>query len=443
MLAIVATALLALDVPLQDASTVDTGGRVAGRVVSTYPAGTSSVVVTLQPVDPPGAERRTTTTDASGRFSFDRVPAGRYVATAEKAGYTSKSLNAGEGRFDAGIELTVSRERALPDVEVRLWRAASLAGRVIRSDGAAAPGIHVALARRHGANVVTLHDTQVTTTWDGRYTITGLPPGDYLVMATGVVRTSSTGVLPTASPEQAAFEINVTRPDEFTPTLYPGVPATEPGSMVTLLEGLVTSGIDVWLAPARRFSISGRVTWPADAPVDRITIEYGHPSGRRANIWTVSDPGGLFTIDSVAPGTIVLMAWADSSRGRLMAIASTDVRADSVEDVTLTLEPPARVEGRVVFPSDLPASAQPKTIALVPKLLNVSPLYPIPNAPIASDGTFSVSNLLGQYEFALTQLGEGFHVASVSREGELFVGNRIGIAAGEIVERVVVTVAAR
>ena len=439
----IATAVLALEIALQETAAVNTGGRIAGRVLSTYPAGESPVVVTLQRIDRPGAERRTTTTDASGRFRFERVRDGRYVATAEKAGYTSKALNAANARFDEGVELTVRSGRPVADVDIRLRRSASISGRVIRSDGAAAPGILVALAQRRGSSVVALHETQVTTTWDGRYTMSGVPPGDYLVMATGVARTSSAGSLPTASPEQAAFEINVTRPEDFTPTLYPGVPATDPGATVTLLEGLATSGVDVWLAPARRFSISGRVIWPEGATVHDITIEYGNPSDRRANIWTVSDPGGLFTIDAVAPGTVVLMASADSNGGRLMAVVSTDVRVDNVEDVTVTLVPPAHVEGRVVFPSDLPVSSRPKTIRLVPRLLNVSALYVIPEAPIGGDGTFAVSNVLGEYEITIPGLTDGFRVQSVSRDDSALRGNRIGAATGEVVDRIVVAVGSR
>ena len=443
MQSFIATAVLALEIALQEAAAVNTEGRLAGRVLSTYPAGESSVVVTLQRVDPPGAERRTTTTDAEGRFSFERVPDGRYIATAEKPGYTSKTLNAADARFDEGVELTVGSGRPVADVDIRLRRSASISGRVIRSDGAAAPGILVALAQRRGSTVVALHETQVTTTWDGRYTMSGVPPGDYLVMATGVAHMSSAGSLPTASPEQAAFEINVTRPEEFTPTLYPGVPASDVGATVTLLEGLATSGVDVWLAPARRFSISGRVIWPEGATAHDITIEYGNPSDRRANIWTVSDPGGLFTIDTVAPGTVVLMASADSNRGRLMAVVSTDVRADNVEDVTVTLVPPARIEGRVVFPSNLPASSRPKTISLVPRLLNVSALYAIPEAPIAGDGAFAMLNVLGEYEITIPGLTGGFRVQSVSRDDSVLRGNLIGAATGEVVDRIVVTVGPR
>jgi hypothetical protein len=185
------------------------------------------------------------------------------------------------------------------------------------------------------------------------------------------------------------------------------------------------------------------VTWPEEATVEDITIEYGNPADRRANIWTVSDPGGLFTIDSVAPGTVVLMVSADSNRGRLMGIASTDVRADDVEDITVTLVSPASIEGRVVFPSDLAPSIRPRTITLVPRLLNVSPLYAVPETTIANDGTFTLRYALGQYEFSLPGLTEGYRIGSVSREDEVFPGNRIGVGAGEVVDRVVVTVSAR
>jgi hypothetical protein len=439
MLAIVAVALLALDFALQEAA-ADAEVRLGGRVVSTYPAGAATAVVTLQRIDRPDTGLRTTTTDANGRFSFDRVPEGHYVATVEKHGYTSRRWHVTEPRLEAGVEVRLRRGQPEADVEIRLWRAASLTGRVIRSDGAAAPGIHVALAQRHSDRLVILPGTQVTTTWDGHYAMASLPPGEYLVMATGVGHTSSSGSLPTASAEQAAFEINATRPEDFTPTLYPGVPSTDPGAAVTLREGLATTGVDLWLAPARRFSISGRVTWPETETVGDITLEYGSPSDRRASIWTVSDPGGLFTIDAVAPGTVVLMASANSKGRRLMGLVSTDVRAGDVEDVTLTLVPPGRLEGRVVFPSELAPSARPNTIALVPRLLNVSPLYTAPEAPIAPDGTFSLSNTLGEYEFALPGLRDGLRIASVSRNGQVLPANRIGVAAEEIVDRIVVTV---
>jgi hypothetical protein len=432
MMALLAAALLA-----QQPAVVagDATGRVSGRVVSTYAASVAGVTVVLARVDG-GLEPRTTTSDADGRFVFDRVDDGRYDVSAIRPGYTSRRLNENTLRFDAGIPLTLRAGARTVTTQVPLRRSASLAGRVVRPDGAAAPGIDVVLARRLGSELVAIADTRTTTAWNGRYEMHDLPPGRYLVLA------SAAASMPThlSQTEQAAFEINRTRARDFTRTLYPGVPDTEAGATITLLEGVATDGVDLWLVPARRFSVSGRVVSPDGVKVDRVTIEYGNPADARASVWTVSDPDGLFTLDGVAAGTMVLLANAESTRGRLMGIASTDVRVGSVEDLTLRLDIPGEIEGRVTFSREMPASARPNTIRLVPKLLHVSPLYPVPEAPIDPDGRFRLTNALGEYEIAIPDLPRGFRVTSVIRGGQTLAGNRIGVAAGDTMPGVSVMV---
>jgi hypothetical protein len=411
-------------------------GRVTGRVVSTYAASVAGVTVMLARVDGRSSDPRTATSDAEGRFAFERVDDGRYELSVVKPGYTSRRLNENTLRFDAGIPLTLGEGGRTANIQVPLRRSASLAGRVVRPDGAAAPGIEVVLARRRGSALIPIAGTQTTTVWNGRYEMTDLPPGQYLLLASAVASTPKH----LSQTEQAALEINATRAHDFTPTLYPGVPATEAGTMITLLEGVASDGVDLWLVPTRRFSISGRVLWPDGVAVDRVTIEYGNPTEPRASVWTVSDPGGVFTIDGVAPGTVVLLASADSARGRLMGIASTDVRVGSVEDLSLRLEIPGQIEGRVMYPRDMPLAARPATIRLVPKLLNVSPLYPVPEAPIDSDGRFRLTDALGEYQIVVTDLPQGFRITKVARGVQPLAGNRIGVAGGETTSDVSVTV---
>jgi hypothetical protein len=412
-------------------------GRVSGRVVSTFAGSVAGVTVVLARVDGQPSDRRTATSDADGRFAFDRVGDGRYELSAIKPGYTSRRLNENALRFDAGVPVTLNEGARAVTAQLPLRRSATLAGRVVRPDGAAAPGIEVVLARRRGSELIAIADTRTTTGWDGRYEMHDLPPGQYLLLA------SSIAPLPKhlSQTEQAAFEINRTRPVDFIRTLYPGVPATEAGAMISLLEGVVSDGVDLWLAPARRFSISGRVFGPDGGAIDRVTIEYGNPADTRASVWTVSDPGGVFTIDGVAPGTVVLLATAESPRGRLMGIAATDVRVGSVEDLSLRLETPGAIEGRVTFPAELPASVRPTRIVLAPRLLNVSPLYPVPEAPIEADGRFRLTNALGEYEIVIPDLARGgLRITSVTRGSYTFAGNRVGVTAGETTAGVNVTV---
>lgn len=402
--------------------------------MSTYVVVTG-VTVELSRLDPPH-DRRTVAADANGRFAFEDVEDGRYQVSAAAPGYTTKRLRDGAARFDAGDVVTVRTGKPSTVFDLQLRRTSSVSGRVVRPNGAAAPGIDVVLAVRRGGQLVPLEETRTTTAWDGRYAMTELSPGDYLLLAAGVARPPAT----LSQTEQAAYEINATRAEDFVQTLYPGVPSTEAGAAITLIEGVPSDGVDIWLTPARRFSISGRVVVPDGAAVERIAIEYGHPADRQASVWTVSDPGGLFTIDGVSPGTVVLMATADSTRGPLMGITSTTVHAGDVEDLTVTLVAPATIEGRVTFGSDVAKTMGPQVIALVPTLLHVSPLFSPPVAPIGADGSFRLTNALGEYEFVLPDLAPGLRITTLSRNGEALPHHRIGVAAGEFAAGIVVTI---
>ena len=123
-----------------------------------------------------------------------------------------------------------------------------------------------------------------------------------------------------------------------------------------------------------------------------------------------------------------------------MGIASTDVRVGGVEDLSLRLETPGEVEGRVTFPTDLPASSRSTRITLMPRLLRVSPLYSIPEATIEADGRFRLTNALGEYEIVIPDLARGLRITSVARSGNMLAGNRIGVTAGETTAGVSVTV---
>ena len=134
---------------------------------------------------------------------------------------------------------------------------------------------------------------------------------------------------------------------------YPGVSDSEPGSPVTLLEGVNAEGIDIWLTPSQRFSVSGRVFWPIGVTVNGITIDYGDPGGTSSGLWLLSDPGGLFTLSGIAPGALTMLVRAETDQGMMLGLATTEVTVDSVEDVRIVVDHPGLVAGRITG-SDVP-----------------------------------------------------------------------------------------
>jgi hypothetical protein len=296
--------------------------------------------------------------------------------------------------------------------------AASIAGRIIHADGTAAEGARVAVyAVREGA-AAGIAGTAMSA-YDGRYEITGLPAGRFIV-----------GVTPLKA---GGFGGDTTRPRATPPeTLYPGVTDRSRAQPITVFDGVAAEGIDVWLAPApQRFSISGRVFWPAGVEVTNVVIEYGGPDAMRRGIWYVSDPGGLFTLEGIAQGTYALLARADTSSGALLGLASTDVTLGPVEDVRLTLRTPGSIEGRVVIEGGAKLPLNTLRISPAHALLTLSPVYPVEDSAVSDDGRFTLPHLLGEYSLDVRGLPAGWRVRRVLRAGQPALNNHIFVTAAD------------
>ena len=306
-------------------------------------------------------------------------------------------------------------------------RTASLAGRIIHPEGAAAEGARIAVYAvvegAAGAIVAT-----AVSNYEGRYEISGLPPGLFMVGVTALNGAGFGG--PVKRPAIPPVE-----------TFYPGVVERDRAQSITTFEGLPTEGIDVWLAPApQRFSISGRIYWPPDVQVERLIIEYGGPDAVRRGIWHVSDPGGLFTIDGVGPETYVLQARAETSTGPMVGLAATTVGIGPVEDLRLMLRPPGSIEGRIIAEGATPMPAAALRITPVQTLLTLSPLYPVADARVQDDGSFTIDQVMGDYTLAVEGLPRGWRVVRMTRDGAALPGDRLVVAAEERVSGVEIIV---
>jgi hypothetical protein len=280
-------------------------------------------------------------------------------------------------------------------------RFGSIAGRIIAPDGAAAPGVDVFAAPRDQPRSII---AKTRSAWDGRYELTGLPPGEFFVGASS---------------------------DPTLVALYPGVEERERATLVNLFEGVPAEGIDIWLLPApRRFNVSGRVTDPQGRAVRDVDIEYGGPGGTQASLWSLHQPDGFFFIEGVASGTLVLLARAEAAGGPLMGMASTDVTVSSVEDVRLMLGTPGRVEGRIVPErGTLPSGVRPRVV-LVQTLLTASALYEDEGATASADGSFRIDRLVGHFRVDVRDLPEGWTVTRILRDGRPLSNRQIAVPVG-------------
>lgn len=272
-------------------------------------------------------------------------------------------------------------------------RLGSIAGRVLRPDGLPQPDAEVVAATRGRDGRLRLTSWRARTAFDGQYAISGVPAGQYLVLVRVV----------------GADNAGDGRPEA---TLFPGVPVTEPGTAVDVFAGVPVAGVDVWLQPSpRRFQVSGRVVDPNGRPLENVAIEFGHARMRADNVWTLTDPGGLFTLDRVAPGSIVLRARGDSPDGPLVGVAAVVLAIESTQDLRIEMREPGRVRGRIVAPgAALPAGLR---VSLVPTLLRPSALYPAEEMPVDASGAFEARGTIGEHEVTVLGLPAGWGLRSM------------------------------
>jgi hypothetical protein len=402
--------------------------RLSGRVLSTFASAIADATVTLTPIDDAPQQTLSATTDPQGGFSFERLAAGRYRLAALKGGYTNRQpLYTPADRFSIDREVTIGHGEHSSPVELTLYRESSIAGRIAEPDGIPAPDVQVFAAVRRGSGHVVLHDTRTVAAWDGRYRIDGLPPGEYLVVV--LPGTSTDPNRMRANAERRALESSSATRPFFEPTLYPGVTTDASAETVTVLEGIPVDGIDTWLMPGERHSIAGRVRWPDGVTAENVVIEYANLTAKRTGLWIVPEPGDLFRITGVPRGTVVLLARADSNRGPLAGVITTEVNVDEIDDLELRLDTPGVVEGRVVYETDVPFAARATQIVLKQQLLPVSPLYPVPESRISTDGRFRIENALGLFNVEVP----GARILRVMQHGREIADKHIRLATRDTV----------
>jgi len=300
-------------------------------------------------------------------------------------------------------------------------RAGSIGGRVIRPDGIPQPEAEVLAATRGANGRLRPSPWRTRTAFDGRYEIAGVPAGRYLVLVRVVGGDAPMQGRPLA-------------------TLFPGVATTEPGTAVEVLPGVPLEGVDIWLLPSpRRFQVAGRVVDDEGRDIQNVSIEFGPPRGRADSVWTVTEPGGLFTLSGVPPGPVVLRARAEGPSGPLIGVASTELAIESVQDLRIVVRDPGRVRGRVRAPGGT-ALPEGVRLSLVPTILRPSALYP--PEPVAPDaeGRFELAGGAGEHDIRVEGVPANWAVRRVQLESATNGPPTVWLTPGRTVEDVLVEI---
>jgi hypothetical protein len=336
-------------------------GLIMGRVVDSSGAAVANALVTVAGGGLSGANQLRVFANAEGRFAFLDLPAGRFNVTATRNGYSPGAY----GRRRAGgspLVLELADGQKVANVEITLWKHASITGRLFDDAGEALVGAQLwSLRREWSTGRPKFSDSASANTDDrGMFRFSGLAPGDYtfcaiatqstmpaaVVEAFGAARSAGTttefqrgyssgtigfsarvptagirvgdSVLHTVGPYTGAVIPPSPREDgriwSFQTTCYPNVIDLRQAQVMTLEPGEERTGLDMHLELAPGVVIEGTVVGP-EGPVPNAGVRLAasfamdlsnEPTWESA--LTISDSRGRFAFLGVPAGTYILRA---------------------------------------------------------------------------------------------------------------------------------------
>ena len=390
-------------------------GAIGGRVVAADGRAIAGAQVSLMPTGNTEVTAHFAIADAAGAYQFvlPQGAGGTFRIAARRDGYLPAAFGQ-RAPADPGDEVSAAAGEIKSDVDITLPRPSTISGTLFDENGDPVEGatIRAMLTRTIGGRRETRQARIGSRPTDdlGRYRLSGLPPGDYVLAAVvgQIIGTEVSADLP-----------------GYATTFFPGTARAAEGVPITVGASQDVGGADFSLVRTRTARVSGRAF---DAAGDPITGGIAlMPSRRSAGVMPTTigariERDGRFEFTNVAPGEYVLQAQrhrnAAWNEGETWTQSVTVADAD-VAGLEIHTSFGSHVTGRIVVegggaikPSQLELSPMPVDPDLAPTFGG-----PPARALIADDLTFELGGLRGPRRLQVLRVPPGFALKSVRANG--------------------------
>jgi hypothetical protein len=290
-------------------------------------------------------------TDAAGAFRITGIAAGEY-----KFNFRTNDFLGPPANHPARKPLRIAASGDPIHTDIELVPVGRIRGRVLDSEGRPMPRIGIQMRRLHGGG-----GSMSGTDDDGRFTISGLGPGAYVLSAEPDNRSGS-GKGP--APKQLAPP-QEDGPTVWAPTFFPNVTEQSMAQPIVIRGGSDLAGFDIRVraVPVRR--VRGTVVNDDGTPLPKAHVQIGRDGTFFTTETAVTaNDRGEFEFPAVRAG-----AWHLSGSARtLKGASSLTVGREEIEGIRLRLVAPFALTGFVdrADPRDAKGQRQVSTVQLLP-----------------------------------------------------------------------------
>jgi len=362
---------------------------------------------------------RQATTDAQGRYAFERLPAGSYLLTSVPPEYKVTYLPLAYGAARPSDPMRPPPRRPIPladgqtldNLDLPLWRSLAITGRVTDEYGEPLAGVPI-VATTAGTNqrAGARGPYQIYSDDRGAFRLFGMAPGRYVVCA------SPQGLMGGGRPEESS--------ERYMKTCAPSAASEADGQVVELAAGDFDN-VEIRMARGRAYKVTGTAIDSQGKPVNQVSIVRTEGNGFTSS-GSQSDGNGRFTFTGLLPGDYIIVARvgnmgmvaADTAENEIGS-AAVHVEGADVENLVVSTSKGATVTGRIIVEGTAPPPAKGLRVMLRPAPGAASGIFgPLPNSEVAADLTFTLKGIFGAYGVTLSGLPGGWIVKSVRLGGE-------------------------
>jgi hypothetical protein len=410
-------------------------------------------------------------TDDAGRFVFSELPAGRFTVTVEKPGYLKTYVGSRRPGRPPSTPIAVVTGQRILDLAINAPRGAVIEGTVRDEFGLPIPTSQVTARQLivvGGAPQyvpVTSTPSRVVADDRGRYRLYGLPPGEYVIEASGgtsgllggaeiatddeiktadeEAQRATAAAAPPTKPRQVR---GVTRSIVYAP----GVSDIRAAQTVLLALSEERTGVDVVSPLVGAARVELMITAPSGLPVTNGAIGVANVSRQSvAFSQGIVRPSadGRFVLPGLSPATYLFYGIAPdppASTGPPWLWLGTEVIVDGVDlsGVALTFAHGQTVSGRLSAAASLPPLGAAR-LTLTPVVTIPGVALMTPTTTPAADGSFQFTSVPpGRYRLTFSGIA-GWSLTSAMHDGRDSLDALLDVGQGADIDGLVGTLTDR